>query len=231
MKKTIALVALIVVVFNSQAQTVGPWDLDRLSQVPKWKETETASEPGMKGILYESIPYKENPVEVFAYYSAPKGRIPEGGWPAVVCVHGGGGTAFNEWVQKWNDHGFAAISMDLEGHIPVKSEENGKKRRISTPNPGPKRDGVFKDYALPLEQQWYYHAVAQTILANSLIRSFPEINSNRIGITGISWGGTLTSTIMGVDKRFKFAIPVYGCGFYTRLGWQSGSCYQGRRAL
>ena len=24
-------------------------------------------------------------------------------FPAVVCVHGGGGTAFDEWVQKWSN--------------------------------------------------------------------------------------------------------------------------------
>jgi Prolyl oligopeptidase family len=34
-----------------------------------------------------------------------------------------------------------------------------------------------------------------------------------VGITGISWGGYLTSLTAGVDPRFKFAIPVYGCGF------------------
>jgi hypothetical protein len=32
-------------------------------------------------------------------------------------------------------------------------------------------------------------------------------------LTGISWGGYLTSLTAGIDPRFKFAIPVYGCGF------------------
>jgi hypothetical protein len=33
-------------------------------------------------------------------------------------------------------------------------------------------------------------------------------------VTGISWGGYLTCIVAGVDPRFKFAAPVYGCGFY-----------------
>ena len=163
-------------VLNCQAEKVGPWDLDILFQVPKWEKTDMAAQPGMTGILFESLPLNGNAVEVFAYYSAPEGPVPEGGWPAVVCVHGGGGTAFNEWVQKWNEHGFAAISMDLEGHFPLRKQGESRGPRIPTANPGPSRVGVFGDFDLPVEQQWYYHAVTQVILAHSLIRSFPEVN-------------------------------------------------------
>ncbi len=198
---------------DTTSEKVGPWDLSTLYEAPPWETTDSAAQPGMTGILYESIPYKDHPVQVFAYYRAPEGKTPEGGWPAVVCVHGGGGTAFNLWVQKWNEHGFAAISMDLEGHFPIRRKEENKGPRIPTPAPGPSRVGVFGDYYLPIEEQWYYHAVAQVILAHSLICSFPEVNPDKTGNTGISWGGTLTSTVMGVDDRFKFAIPVYGCGY------------------
>lgn len=195
------------------ASQIGPWDMDRLFEAPAWKRTDTAAQPGMTGILYSSIPYKGKPVDVFAYYSAPEGKPPQGGWPAVVCVHGGGGTSFHQWVKVWNDHGYAAISMDLEGHYPIREKEERGSPRDSTPNPGPSRVGIFHDFEEPVREQWYYHAVAQAILAHSLIRSFPEVNADKTGVTGISWGGTLTSTIMGVDNRFKFAIPVYGCGF------------------
>lgn len=214
--KIISFLLLLCIASLSSCQKtpyVGPWDLGRLCQVPDWELTDTAAMPGMTGILYSSIPFKGEPVQVFAYYSAPDGEVPDGGWPAVVCVHGGGGTAFNDWVQKWNEHGYAAISMDLEGHFPIRIAKEGRGPRVPTKYPGPKRVGVFGDFEEPIEEQWYYHAVSQVILAHSLIRSFPEVNQELTGITGISWGGTLTSTTMGVDNRFKFAIPVYGCGF------------------
>jgi dienelactone hydrolase len=57
-----------------------------------------------------------------------------------------------------------------------------------------------------------YHAVADTILANSLLRSLPEVDADKVGLMGISWGGVITSTVVGIDNRFAFAIPVYGCG-------------------
>ena len=46
------------------------------------------------------------------------------------------------------------------------------------------------------------------ILAHSLLRSWPRVDPERIGLTGISWGGYLTCIATGVDNRFKFAIPV-----------------------
>ena len=176
----------------SFATEMGPWDLDELFEAPKWEKTDTAAKPGMTGILYSSIPFNGNPVQVFAYYSTPEGAPPKGGWSAVVCVHGGGGTAFDQWVQLWNDHGYAAISMDVEGHYPIELTKERYRYR-STENPGPSRVGEFHDFEKPIDQQWYYHAVAQVILAHSLIRSFPEVNADKIGITGISWGGTSAS--------------------------------------
>lgn len=209
------------------SQVKSPWDLKQLFEVPKFEEIQKTTPEAMTRILYESIPVNDTKVEVFAYYSAPKGEIPAGGWPAVVCVHGGGGTAYYEWVKKWNENGYAAISMDLEGHYPTTEVLGDKKSpRDSTRNPGPSRVGTFEDFEKPIEQQWYYNAVAEVILAHSLIRSFPEVNPEKVGITGISWGGILTSTVMGLDPRFKFAIPVYGCGF---LPGSDG--YQGERIL
>jgi len=61
--------------------------------------------------------------------------------------------------------------------------------------------------------QWLYHAVADVILGHSLLRSWPGVDPHRIGMTGISWGGFLTALVSGVDARFRFGAPVYGCGF------------------
>lgn len=220
MQFKVTLLFVLFVLGNSYSATIcfaidNPWDLERLFLVPEWEKTQAAAKPGMTGLLYDAIPVQGKRVQAFAYYKAPEGAAPEGGWPAVVCVHGGGGTAFDTWIQKWNDQGYAAISMDLEGHYP-----KGSGGRME--NPGLKRLGIFKTYQDPLQEQWYFHAVAQAIQAHSLIRSFPEVDADRIGLTGISWGGTLTSTIIGLDSRFKFAVPVYGCGFLPESDGNQG---------
>jgi len=192
------------------------WDTEALFKTPTVHPTDERPAKGMRSFFFEGADYKGQPTWVFAYYAAPKGEPPAGGWPAVVCAHGGGGSAYPEWVRKWNSRGYAALAMDLEGHLP-----GGKSHQVEGnfpvgqqhKNSGPARIDWFGDRALPDKEQWFYHAVADVIRANSLLRSYPEINPNKIGLTGISWGGTVVSTVAGVDPRFAFVIPVYGAGF------------------
>lgn len=202
----------------SGADPVAPvvWDVAALAKPPAVHATEERPVKGMRALFYEGADYKGKPTWVFAYYAAPAGEPPEGGWPAVVCAHGGGGTAYPDWVKKWNQNGYAAIAMDLEGHLPgghVHGLEGNAPAGAGHENAGPARIDWFGDRDLPDKEQWFYHAVADVIRANSLLRSFPEINPKKIGLTGISWGATVASTVAGVDPRFAFVIPVYGCGF------------------
>lgn len=193
-----------------------PWNLPALFATPKTHDTDRCPVPGMRSFFYDGADYKGKPTKVFAYYAAPAGTPPAAGWPAVVCAHGGGGTAYPDWVAAWNKQGYAAIAMDLEGHLPNRGEFG-----LAGPYPGgndhedagPARIDWFGDRDLPDDEKWFYHAVADVIRAHSLLRSFPEINDDAIGLTGISWGGTIAAAAAGLDPRFAFVIPVYGCGY------------------
>lgn len=162
----------------------------------------------IKALFFDGLPYEGRPTRVFAYLGIPAGTDARPKVPGMVLVHGGGGTAFPEWVRIWNERGYAAIAMDLEGHAPIPN----------TPWAGPARVGVFHDANLPLANQWMYHAVADIMLAHSWLAAQPGVDAKKIGVTGISWGGVLSSLVAGVDARFKFAAPVYGCGFLYDSG-------------
>jgi hypothetical protein len=84
-------------------------------------------------------------------------------------------------------------------------------------HPGPRRQGVYGDWSEPIEDQWMFHAVADTILARLfLAKSFGDkVDSTKIGLMGISWGGVITCTatgITGASRIFSHVIPAYGCG-------------------
>lgn len=202
--------ALMIVLAQALCLADTPWDLQALSQPPKVHEA-TTQEPSVRALYFESVPYKGKPTRVFAYYGAPAGKK----LPAMVLIHGGGGTAFAEWVRMWNARGYAAIAMDTVGTTPEKAEtaKLWSPARTRTEFSGPPGWGDFEGVDSPVTDQWTYHAVAAVVLAHSLIRSFPEVDSGRIGVTGISWGGYLTNIVAGIDSRFRFAAPVYGCGF------------------
>ncbi|MDH3585291.1 MAG: hypothetical protein OER86_13895, partial [Phycisphaerae bacterium] len=83
------------------------WNTRELFRAPKIYPAKERPAQGMEALFYEGATYKGKPTRVFAYYAKPKGKPPAGGWPAVVCAHGGGGTAYPQWVKKWNSKGYA----------------------------------------------------------------------------------------------------------------------------
>jgi dienelactone hydrolase len=199
-----------------------PWNLSVLSKPPGEYPAPGFEADGVRALFYDGVPYQGMPTRVFAWYGAPA-HEPGQKLPAMVLVHGGGGTAFPDWVRLWNSRGYAAIAMDTCGGVPCWCET--PYFRVPWPrhaHSGPAGWGNYDQSHLPLEEQWPYHAVASVVLAHSLLRSFPEIDAQRIGVTGISWGGYLTCVVAGVDPRFNFAVPVYGCGF---LGGSSAGLY------
>lgn len=185
-------------------------DLGKLETVPKvYEASGFKSGPGIKAIFYDGLPYQGKSTRVFAYIGYPT----EGNGskrPAMVLVHGGGGTAFIDWVKEWTRRGYIAISIATEGQVDVKAK--GAKWWNQHEWAGPKRDGIYHDHQLPLVDQWMYHAVADVVLAHNLLRADPKVDMDKIGVMGISWGGIITSTVMGIDTRFSLAIPTYGCG-------------------
>jgi cephalosporin-C deacetylase-like acetyl esterase len=187
--------------------------VDTCAQAPKTYDADGFKPDGtVRAIFFDALPWKGKPTRVFAWIGLPAQRT--GKVPGIVVVHGGGGTAYKEWVQKWNAQGFAAISIAVEGQTDVDEKKEAKGRPVWARHAfsGPARDGTFADTKLPLKEQWMYHALVDTMLAHSLLRSLPEVDASKIGVMGISWGGVITSTIIGLDERFAFGIPTYGCG-------------------
>ncbi|MGL4554426.1 MAG: alpha/beta hydrolase family protein, partial [Gemmataceae bacterium] len=187
----------------------GPWDVPALQSArvtPAWGAAAGLS----REVYYPGEPSGGRPTRVFAYYARPAG---DGPFPAVVLVHGGGGKAFRPWAEHWARRGYCALAMDLAGHGPA-----GK-----LPDGGPDQSDVTKFGDRPDREMWSYHAVAAVIRGHTLLRSLPEVDPDRVALTGISWGGYLTCLVAGLDGRFRAAVPVYGCGFlHENSAWKAG---------
>jgi gluconolactonase len=99
---------------NQPAQRTGPWNLAALKQAPK--VTVAGESRPVTSLYYENEPYLGKPTRVFAYLAKPE-KV-ESKLPAMVLVHGGGGTAFQEWAELWAKRGYVALAMDLAGQGP-----------------------------------------------------------------------------------------------------------------
>ncbi len=231
MRKFILLIALLLIIsFSLSAKEPGAiWNLDQLKKVPaaKWgpiREKQVKDSQGKlqaittRKVWYENEPYRGKPTTVMAFYSRPKGSGP---FPGLVLVHGGGGTAFSEWTEFWAARGYAAISMDHYG-CEVNGEESGSANRARHPLPNtiptnPCPNLTKENY----QETWPYYAVAAIMRAHSLLDAQKEVDPNRTGVTGLSWGGYLTSLVAGIDDRFQTAVPVYGCGNLDVYSWMT----------
>jgi len=66
----------------------------RIYDVPKIHWEPSKDQGNIKGLFYTTIPFKGKETRVFVYLGIPKSDKKV---PAMVLVHGGGGTAFHEW--------------------------------------------------------------------------------------------------------------------------------------
>ena len=190
------------------------WDTNTLFDTTvEMKEVDLDLGAGIQAFKFKSAPYQNRDTWVFAAIGTPSKEKPEGGYPAVLLIHGGGGTVSPNWMNYWMDRGYVALAFDVFGHQLDKNMD-----RVDNPESGPKEtgggsnlDGVEK----PLDS-WAYHVVYNAIMCNNILRSRANVDKDRIVVTGNSWGGYATSLVSGVDKRFAAFAPLNGCGFVYR---------------
>ena len=192
--------------------TPGRWNMTELGTTPKTHPAPGFEYSGVKALFYEGPPWQGKATRIFAWMGMPE--APRGSTvPGIVLVHGGGATALADWVRLWNERGYAAISMDTCGCVPCWTQSPKYHPWPRHKHAGPPGWGGVDKLSWKREDQWPYHATAAVILGHSLLRAQPGVDASRIGLTGISWGGWLTCLAASIDSRFRFAAPVYGCGF------------------
>ncbi len=191
------------------------FEVDRYTDLPSIHPAADHKAPGVKSFFFQNEDLFGKETRVFGWMGMPYLRAGES-CPAMVLVHGGRGTAFDEWVRLWNGRGYAAIAVDLCGCVPLMPiPEIGvmyRRHKYAGPEGW---DASFEQMKWKTEDQWQFHAATALLRAHTIIANAKGVDPDRIGVTGISWGGYLSCLMMGIDPRYKAAIPVYGCSFMT----------------
>ncbi len=159
---------------------------------------------------------------VFCYIGMPSG---DGMVPGLMCVHGGGGQAYINYVKEALNHGYAAIAIDCDGETradPTAPDGSG----YTLDYLGMAKDSLASSER-DIEEQWMYYVQRALIYANTVLRSFERVDESAVGITGISWGGLTTAIAISHDTRYAFAVPVYLSGNMDEsVGSWSGEFYR-----
>jgi dienelactone hydrolase len=194
-----------------------------LNVVPKITDTISNNKSGLanEGIVTTEIIYssKNNVNRIYAVIASPQRG---GKFPALLILHGGSGNAkgLTEIVEKYARKGYVAMACDMAGYCDV----------TGTPystgpwkvNPAPDEAPRF-NIAKGLENSSLIDAEVAGLNAFNLLRSQPNVDSTRVGITGYSWGGYSTTLLCGLlGEKVKAAYSFWGCGYYDK-----GSFWQG----
>jgi dipeptidyl aminopeptidase/acylaminoacyl peptidase len=133
------------------------------------------------------------------FYATPRGQTPAGGWPAVVWVHGGPAAQtranFRPDMQMLLDQGFAILMPNMRG-------STGYGRAYMEADEVEKRPDYLGD--LQAARAW--------------LAARPEIDANRIGIMGQSYGGwAVLAAITLQPTLWQAACDYYGIADFVTL--------------
>ncbi len=152
----------------------------------------------------------------------------EGKLPAVlyVCGHSNKGrdgnkTAYQKHPIWFASNGYVCLVLDTLQLGEIAGIHHGTYgiRRTSPPNP-PLRSGEGgKGGEVGAETRWWWQAAGYTpagvecwngVRAIDYLQSRPEVDPERIAVTGRSGGGAASFWIAAADERVKVAVPVSG---------------------
>ena len=136
---------------------------------------------------------------IFGYYGRPK-KV-EGKIPAVLHVHGGGQTAVLDWPRFWAKRGYACLSFDFCG---AANKREHYTRWGKVPADMMKIGSGIQMTPMPRHNPWFHWMLASR-RGLTFLESRPEVDKNKLGVFGISVGGTLTWGVAALDERVKAA--------------------------
>jgi dipeptidyl aminopeptidase/acylaminoacyl peptidase len=137
-------------------------------------------------VAHEVIAPGEDGDEVQGWVLQPKGYTPGKKYPAILDIHGGPktayGTLFFHEMQVWASKGYFVFFCNPRG-------SDGK-------------GSAYADIRGKYGQVDYRNLMSFT---DKVLETYPDIDPERLGVTGGSYGGFMTNWIIGQTDRFKAA--------------------------
>ena len=225
------------------ADSLTPYTADDVPQnvVDLWKdvdarkealETEVVQEWKEDGIVTRYVilkvgTFKGADARVAALYTFPEGMTKG---PAFVWAHGGGQRAERERGTYFAKQGYATLDINWGGREIVEGSKKNTDWGKVDPSQGPQfypgalRRGTklnllpdehtIDPVVSPRNGNWFLLAFAGR-RAITFLEQQPEVDPEKIGFTGYSMGGNITSYV-AIDERLKAVVPmVGGAGFIT----------------
>jgi dienelactone hydrolase len=186
-----------------------PFLTDRAPEIVRTLSEETVAGVQVREVVYKSLLIDGQPQEVYAIVSRPAAS---GRYPGLLVLHGGGGGGDRKTAVRWASRGYIAVVPDLPGIGNPQKCRNSKGLWRLMPY------STSRWYAAPdARVSGLYEGVIAGLQSFFLLQSQPDVITDKIGITGVSWGGYMTTMLSGLlGRRPAAAFAIYGCGSFDR---------------
>jgi len=156
--------------------------------------------------LSRVIPGTGERYEIHSVLARP---VAPGPHPAILFCHGGGGYTHRERVCiiAWAKAGYVCIGQDQPGFC-------GAGAALSR---GPYFEGRGTSFTATPDAtaSALYDGVVAVLRSLSILRTHPDVDPDRIGVFGGSWGGYMANMAAALaGDRLAAAFPIYGAGYY-----------------
>ncbi|MCD0488968.1 dienelactone hydrolase family protein [Pedobacter sp. MC2016-14] len=213
----------IITVANAQDPLI-PYLTGKAPRIVKELGDSVAGTVSVKKVVYYSRDGKTAdgkvvPSEIYAVIVRP---VKSGNYPGLLILHGGKGYAELQKAIAWAKRGYVTVAIDLPG--------------IADPLQVPNSSGAWKAFpynshrfnALPdITYSTIFDGVVAGLQGFYLLQAQPGVIKDKLGISGISWGGYTTTMLTALLKnKVQAAFSVYGSGFYDE-----GSAFAGQLTL
>ena len=185
--------------------------------VKEWREDGVVC----RYVLFKVGIFKGEVSRCAAFYTFPEG-MKKG--PAFVWAHGGGQRAERVRGTYFAKQGFASIDINWGGREMVKGIEANTEWGNVDPSQGPRfypgalrksvklnllpDEHTIDPVVSPRNGNWYLLAYAGR-RAITFLEQQGEVDPEKIGFTGYSMGGNITSMV-AIDPRLKAVVPMVG---------------------
>ncbi|MHB1037300.1 MAG: alpha/beta hydrolase family protein [Pirellulales bacterium] len=183
------------------------------SVVREWKEGTVTC----RYVVFTIGTFKGEVARIAAFYAFPTGAKEK--LPGLLDLHGGGQRASLTEVIFQALNGYAGLSINWGGN-PMEGTKAGEPNtdwgaldatqkhntHYGTMQPDAKTLDAVES---PRNNNWFLLVLAAR-RGLTFLEQQPEVDAQRLGVTGHSMGGKLTTDLAGIDARVKAAVP--SCG-------------------
>jgi dienelactone hydrolase len=149
--------------------------------------------------LYLSGWDPDEPVPAYLYYKKGNKAM-----PVVIFMHGLGGSKeqYVDRMQKWAEKGLFVVAIDAHLH--------GERKVPGIFPQGKNLGGLGTDYSIWVHQSAVSHTARDVSRVINSLSARPEVDLSRIGVAGVSMGGSTCMVLAWKEPRISVVVGLIG---------------------